>query len=237
MDSRVIKQVLLHLGGLFLFVGISLSIAKITSIYLEQSDGVRYYTFFTLLGIVFYGIYILLRGIESAIDVEKAEIGIPGGGKLSVSLSRRRREVAWVIFIEIMTRVGANELPLDRGVSKSAMDSMYELFKIIRSLAAEAGPTRKVPKGGDSLEVISIRFLNHKFRPFLTKWHGRKIDSDGNYCDNDSEFRDDLNRMNSEILNSYAIAYAKLAGVKNATGLVERCRVPSFDSESEEDQS
>ncbi len=221
MDRVVMKTVGIQALILVVFITISISVARATVIFLNQSESVQFYGFFTFLGALFYFVYLGVRGVESVVEVEKAEIGIPGGGKLSVSLSRRRKEAAWIIFVELVTRIGVNELPKDSGVSRAAMDSVYGLFKTVRRLTAESGPTKNVNNKGESFELVSIRFLNQMLRPFLTKWHGLKFDESGNYLSNDLEFREDLNSLRIDMLNTYALAYARLAGIKNPELLLE----------------
>src|SRR5438132_390258 len=86
----------------------------------------------------------------------------------------RQRDAAWALYVELATRIATQELDLDSGVLREAMDSLHALFAVTREVLRKDGPV--VGMGPDTVGGIAVRVLNFAVRPFLGKWHPRLAD-------------------------------------------------------------
>ena len=75
------------------------------------------------------------------------------------------KNAAWELYIELLTRIITQPLPINHGDEKTALDSIYSIF----------GLTRTIIKSHrrDCIEFtkIAIIVLNQIIRPFTAKWH------------------------------------------------------------------
>lgn len=81
----------------------------------------------------------------------------------------RERDAAWELYVELVTRVAVQDLPVGQGLLREALTSLYSLFATTREILREAGPEvgAKLP----SIGGLAIGVLNRGLRPFLAKWH------------------------------------------------------------------
>jgi hypothetical protein len=93
----------------------------------------------------------------------------PWIGNVELQLDRGQVETAWALYVEFVTRIENEELPADLGSDREALNSLYQLFAITRSVLREAGP--KAIRGNKSVGYIAISILNFGLRPFLSYWH------------------------------------------------------------------
>jgi hypothetical protein len=146
----------------------------------QKDSGFYFETFFLGVGA---GILIIilviskrnLRKILQNIRPKECEINIPGF-KLSGNLSYKTtdQEVAWRIYIEMVTRVALNTLEEGAGILREAMDSLHNAFGALRETLKNAGAEiAKSPKGKDTMTVTALILIimNLHLRPFLSKWH------------------------------------------------------------------
>lgn len=80
------------------------------------------------------------------------KIDTPGG--VGKDFTAQDRELAWLLLTELRTRITTQELPLRDGVEETALQSVYDFFKLARSMAstlkqpALLGNCRRSPQQG-----------------------------------------------------------------------------------------
>ena len=83
----------------------------------------------------------------------------------------RQKNAAWALYVELATRVATQELDLEYGHIREALDSLYALFGATREILRKEGPA--VGMGPATVGGIAVRVRNGAVRPFLAKWHPR----------------------------------------------------------------
>ncbi|MEO0379004.1 MAG: patatin-like phospholipase family protein [Pseudomonadota bacterium] len=89
---------------------------------------------------------------------------------------------AHAFLTEILTRISTQRLHFSEGDEKVALDSLYELFGIARA-------TIKDNVGCAAFSAKTIAFLNDDFRPFMAKWHRKRLAGELGTRDGAVEFR------------------------------------------------
>ncbi len=122
------------------------------------------------------------------------------------------QDAAWELYIELLTRVATQRLPAEHGDEDTALESIYALFELTRTIIK----THK----RDCVEFtkLAVVVLNQVIRPFTAKWHKRRIEGafkDAVLC---AEFRLQLNVLQSE-LRKYTQMLSSMAGVEDLTDL------------------
>jgi hypothetical protein len=125
------------------------------------------------------------------------------------SPQEKDREAAWELYIEMLTRITTQPLPLAYGDEKTALESIYSLFPITREILRR--------KGRDCVEFskIAVVVLNQIVRPFTAKWHKIFCISELN-ANEKLEFRSDLELLQVTLKN-YTKALADIADVEDLT--------------------
>ena len=152
-----------------------------------------------------------LRAWFSRFQLEKVKIG-PRWANVELSLQTADKDAAWELYIEMLTRIVTQPLPVESGDEKTALDSVYSLFPITREILRRHG--RSTVK----FSMIAIPVLNQIVRPFTAKWH--KESMAGAFDDESKrrEFRDELEVLQGELRN-YNRMLAEIAGVEDMTDL------------------
>ena len=122
------------------------------------------------------------------------------------------KDAAWALYIELLTRITTQPLPVEHGDEKTALDSVYSLFAITRSVIKEQG------RGCVNFTKIAIVVLNQIVRPFTAKWHRKCLE---NAFEQESEravFREELASLQVE-LRKYSRMLADIAEVEDLTDL------------------
>lgn len=105
-------------------------------------------------------------------DIVKVEL--PLLGKVEIKPDYQTSNVAFQIWIEMVTRKVV--LPFDEhnDVIIEVYNSWYELFKEVRRLIKTL-PAHKIRGNKDCNELVdvTVRLLNNVLRPHLTKWQAR----------------------------------------------------------------
>lgn len=135
------------------------------------------------------------------------------GASMTIAYRENDKKAAWLLYVELLTRITTQELKEDSGDEEAALDSVYSLFGITRNILKEYGREARL------FTVVSILILNQKIRPFTSKWH--KIKKDDHLAINKSEFRKDLEELRV-VLVKYAKLLANLAGVEDLTIIDEK---------------
>lgn len=112
--------------------------------------------------------------------------------------------VAWRLLTELRTRITTQELPLRDGVEETALESIYQFFKLARDAISQNASSRRCA-------AIVIESLNRDVRPFTARWHGRKVAGRLGSVDERYQFRDELRAL-QEKLGVLADKLADLVG-------------------------
>ncbi len=120
------------------------------------------------------------------------------------------RKAAWELYVEMNTRIITQPLHPKHGDEKTALKSVYSLFKTTRDILKEAGP------GCVELSEVAFAVLNQKVRPFTTKWHRKKLKGAFKSKAKCAKFRKELVVL-QEVLSAYSVVLAKMAGIEDPT--------------------
>lgn len=90
------------------------------------------------------------------------------------------RLAAWQLYTELRTRIATQALSYGRGDEATALNSVYQLFELSRTVI------RRYPEGRHFASLM-VRALNQKVRPFTAKWH--RLSADGGLSNADVRFR------------------------------------------------
>ena len=143
--------------------------------------------------------------------LEKIKLG-PKWFSAEISFKTPDRDAAWELYIEMLTRIITQPLPVEAGDEKTALDSVYSLFPTSREILRRRG------RGTIQFSKIAVPVLNQVVRPFTAKWHKESL---AGAFDNEvgrKEFREELAVLQDELRN-YNRMLAKIAGVEDLTDL------------------
>lgn len=84
-----------------------------------------------------------------------------------------QQAAAWVLAVELLTRVATQSIDLDGGTVREALSSLHALFGVCREALKAGGPVMGVRDG--SVGGMTLTVLNKAVRPFLAKWHPRLL--------------------------------------------------------------
>jgi hypothetical protein len=122
------------------------------------------------------------------------------------------KAAAWEMYIELLTRITTQALPDGDGVEQTALDSVYALFGITRSVIKSNG------RGCIEFTKIAVVVLNQVIRPFTARWHQISVADgfdDQHTC---AVFRTELQALQVE-LRIYTAMLADMAGVEDLTDM------------------
>ena len=124
------------------------------------------------------------------------------------------RAAAWELYVELLTRVSTQYLNPNDGDEKSALNSLYALFKLTRDIIKRHGPECI------NFAKIAIIILNQIIRPFTAKWH--RLSLQGAFKDplKRAEFRAELKFLQIQI-RAFTKSLADIAKVEDITNLEE----------------
>lgn len=120
------------------------------------------------------------------------------------------KSAAWELYVELITRVVTQEIPVGYGDEKTALSSIYNLFELTRDNLKRNGRHCK------EFTKISILVLNQIIRPFTSKWH--PLLSGDMSDDKKNEFRRELETLRCTI-SVYSRMLAEMADVEDLTTL------------------
>jgi hypothetical protein len=95
------------------------------------------------------------------------------------------REAAWKLYTELRTRITTQPLAYRAGDEATALDSVYRLFDLSRTVIKEHN-------GCTHFAALTVRVLNRCVRPFTAKWHRQKVDGRLSSADVKFDFRREL---------------------------------------------
>ena len=143
--------------------------------------------------------------------LEKVKLG-PSWANAEIAIDASDSDAAWELYIEMLTRVVTQPLPVETGDEETALDSVYSLFPITREVLRRRG------RRAINFTKIAVPILNQIVRPFTAKWHGKRLDGDLANEDVRHEFRDELATLQEDLRN-YNRMMAGIAGVEDLTDL------------------
>jgi hypothetical protein len=132
---------------------------------------------FASVGLVILGAFALgiLAGkslkIFPGLKPNKVTVNIPFLNIVSMELSvdSCAKKAAWLLYLELSTRIATQSLEADEGLLREALNSLYKFFEMTRQILRDAGPGVGVEE--NSVGGIALKVLNQGLRPFLSKWH------------------------------------------------------------------
>jgi hypothetical protein len=132
---------------------------------------------FTSLGLAILGSFALgflsgkLLKIVPKLKPNKVTVNIPFLNIVSMELSvdSCAKKAAWLLYLELSTRIATQSLEADNGLLREALNSLYKIFEMTRQILRDAGSGIGVEE--ESVGGIALKVLNQGLRPFLSKWH------------------------------------------------------------------
>ena len=143
--------------------------------------------------------------------LEKVKLG-PSWANAEIAIDASDSDAAWELYVEMLTRVVTQPLPVEIGDEETALDSVYSLFPITREVLRRRG------RRAINFTKIAVPILNQIVRPFTAKWHGKRLAGDLADEDIRNEFRDELATLQEDLRN-YNRMLAVIAGVEDLTDL------------------
>jgi hypothetical protein len=125
------------------------------------------------------------------------------------------KDAAWELYIELLTRITTQPLSEEDGDEETALQSVYALFGLTRSIIKTHGrDCREFTK-------IAIVVLNQVIRPFTARWHKVLVAGKFQKTDVCAKFRNELNELQVK-LGIYTRMLSQMAGVEDLTDLEEK---------------
>ncbi len=121
---------------------------------------------------------------------------------------------AWELYIELLTRIVTQRLPIDHGDEQSALKSVYTLFPLTREVLKRNG------RNCVQFAKVAIIILNQIVRPFTAKWHKMCLQEAFKDSEKCKEFRIELEELQND-LRRYTKMLADMADVEDLTDSVE----------------
>jgi len=116
------------------------------------------------------------------------------------------RDAAWDLYVELLTRITTQPLPDDHGDEKTALESVFSLFKLTREILKKYG------RHGGEFAKLAIIVLNQIVRPFTAKWHLLSAEFDN--PERRKEFRAELAAL-QPVLVRYTQMLGEMAAVED----------------------
>lgn len=129
-----------------------------------------------------------------------------------ISFNQNDKDAAWELYVELITRIVTQELKLEDGDEKSALQSVYSLFPITREILKRRG--RKCIQ----FSKIAVAVLNQIVRPFTAKWHKKDLAGAFQNQKECHSFRKELRELQKEI-QKYTRLLADIAEVEDLTDI------------------
>lgn len=102
------------------------------------------------------------------------------------------RKAAWLLLLELGSRVATQPLEFGTGTEDAALVSVHKLFDLYRDIA-------KQHFGANHFAVLVLHVLNAHVRPFTAKWHRRQVAGQLDSLDVSIEFRAELRRVQDHL--------------------------------------
>ena len=132
--------------------------------------------------------------------------------ELELNFTDNDKNAAWELYAELITRSVTQPLNDHDGDEETALESIYSIFQLTRTLLKGHGRQCK------GFAQIAIPVLNQVIRPFTSKWHKLKLEGAFKDADKCEEFRAELKLLQTNIDN-YIKLLADMAGVEELADL------------------
>jgi hypothetical protein len=211
------NPVFLMLIGVFLpiFIG---WLGILVSQFFELSKSQTYFSIFSLSSVFALVIILLTKKNIFGYRLREITITIPSLGEIQLVPTDDDKRIAWVLFIETITRVSTQPLIFDQGNIDEALNSLHSLFSTIRNILREISPTHGKEV---TVEELAINMLNVQLRPFLSKWHPKfqefrkqSQSSGAEKSPFENDCRKEMEALRINLLE-YSKGFGKIAGVEN----------------------
>jgi len=120
------------------------------------------------------------------------------------------KNAAWDLYVELLTRITTQRLPIEHGTEAAALESVHKIFGLTRATLKEHG------RKAEHFTKVAIIVLNQVIRPFTAKWHRlseQRAFDDETRC---GEFRKELAELQGQ-LRAYTKMLSELADVEDMT--------------------
>ncbi len=129
-----------------------------------------------------------------------------------IGFQQADRMAAWELYVELLTRITTQALPLGDGDESTALSSIHSIFATTREVLKRHGPACI------TFSKIAVVVLNQVIRPFTARWHRLSLlnaFADPTQC---ILFRSELETLQSQ-LHHYTQLLAEIAGVEDLSDL------------------
>lgn len=130
------------------------------------------------------------HSFEDLFDIQQNEPHTFDG--IAWSPGQADKLAAWEFYTELRTRITTQRLAYQAGDEVTALDSVYRLFELSRSII-------KVNSGCTHFATLIIRALNIHVRPFTAKWHRERLDGRLSSADVRFQFRRELSNLQTDL--------------------------------------
>lgn len=168
---------------------------------------------------------LILRYYSRSTRLTQLRITVPQFSELTFVVNNEAKQVAWNIYVETVTRISTQPLADKDGLLREALTSLYGLFGTTREALKSSRPSVPVP-GNQTVEYLAVTMLNNELRPFLSKWHSRLREFEQAHPNlpesqwlDATACREDLRKVQEHMVE-YALNFARLAGVRDAEGML-----------------
>jgi hypothetical protein len=117
------------------------------------------------------------------------------------------KNASWELYIELLTRITTQYLPIEDGDELSALQSIYKIFELTREVIKKNG------RHCIEFTKIAIVVLNQIIRPFTAKWHRISLNNGFKNKKTCKEFRKELSELQIQ-LRIYTQMLGQMAGVE-----------------------
>jgi len=132
--------------------------------------------------------------------------------EVDLSFNNTDKKAAWEMYVELLTRITTQPLASKSGDEKTALTSIYSLFKITREILKSNGSSCT------EFTKVAVIILNQIIRPFTAKWHKKSKDGLFEIESECEKFRIELADLQIKLEN-YTGMLSEIAGVENLTKL------------------
>ena len=132
--------------------------------------------------------------------------------EFDISFEPVDQNAAWELYVEMLTRIVTQPLPLEAGDERTALDSVYSLFPTTREILRRQG------RDTIRFSMVAIPVLNQVVRPFTAKWHKESLAGAFDEPQRRQEFRQELQSLQEDLRN-YNRLLAAIAGVEDLTDM------------------
>lgn len=132
--------------------------------------------------------------------------------QFEVSFQEADKDAAWDLYVEMLTRIVTQPLPLEAGDEQAALESVYSLAPATREILRHHG------RASIQFSKVAVPVLNQIIRPFTAKWHRESLAGAFDHETKRMRFREELEGLQVELRN-YNRMLAEIASVEDLTDL------------------